>query len=235
MILRWATFFSICSAYALSAPVSGRIELRDSREASVNRKMDYSNVVVWLEHPGVLGAPASRHAQMLQKNKTFTPHVLAITAGTTVDFPNLDPIFHNAFSNYDGQTFDVSLYPPGTSRSVRFSREGVVRVFCNIHAAMSAVIVVLKTPYFETTKRDGRFEIADVSPGDYRLHVFHERATQTSLDELTRAVHVGTDPVTVPTIEISESGYLHTPHMNKYGRGYVPAPDEGSLYPAAKK
>ena len=99
---------------------------------------------------------------MVQKDKTFTPHILAVPVGATVDFPNFDPIFHNAFSNYDGQVFDVGLYPPGTSRSVRFSRPGVVRVFCNIHASMSAVIAVLATPYFDTSKRDGKFEIRDV-------------------------------------------------------------------------
>jgi plastocyanin len=234
MIWRWATFFSLAGALA-AATVEGRVELRDSREAAVNRKMDYSSVVVWIERPGVTSTASAKHAQMLQKNKTFTPHLLAITAGTSVDFPNLDPIFHNAFSNYDGQIFDVSLYPPGTTRSVRFMREGVVRVFCNIHAAMSAVIIVLKTPYFDTTGRDGHFEIADAPAGDYTLHVFHERATQASLDALTRTVHVTGADVVVPTFSISESGYLHTPHTNKYGRAYVPPPDEGALYPAAKK
>ncbi len=81
---------------------------------------------------------------MLQKNKMFTPHILPIVAGTAVDFPNSDPIFHNAFSSYDGQIFDVGLYPPGSSKSVRFGRPGVVRVFCNIHPAMSAIILVLQ-------------------------------------------------------------------------------------------
>ena len=71
---------------------------------------------------------------MVQKDKTFTPHVLAIPVGATVEFPNFDPIFHNAFSNYDGKTFDLGLYAPGTSKSVVFSRPGIVRVFCNIHA-----------------------------------------------------------------------------------------------------
>jgi len=120
-------------------------------------------------------------------------HVLAITLGTTVDFPNHDPIFHNAFSNYNGQIFDVSLYPPGSSRSITFQREGVVRVFCNIHPAMSAVIVVLKSPYFCVSGKNGSLQIAGVPPGSYRMHVFHERATDHTLSALTRIVEVTGD------------------------------------------
>jgi len=111
-----------------------------------------------------------------QKDKTFIPHILAIRTGATVDFPNFDPIFHNAFSNYDGKIFDVGLYPPGSSRSVNFSRPGVVRVFCNIHAAMSALIVVLNTPYFTTSRKDGMFELPAVPAGEYWLRIFHERS-----------------------------------------------------------
>ena len=128
---------------------------------------------------------------MLQKDKTFSPHVLAVEAGSVVDFPNADPIFHNAFSSYSGQVFDIGLYPPGTTRSLRFARQGVVRVFCNIHSSMSAVIVVLDSPYFATTKRDGAFEILDVPPGDYQLTVFHERASEATLQGLQRKVTVG--------------------------------------------
>jgi plastocyanin len=136
--------------------VTGKVELRDSRDPAVRNRHDYSSVVISLTPRA--DAPAPRHpehATILQKDKTFTPHVLAIPVGSFVDFPNLDPIFHNAFSSYSGQIFDVGLYPPGTSRSVRFTRAGVVRVFCNIHSSMSAMIVVLATPYFAVTGRDG--------------------------------------------------------------------------------
>src|ERR1022692_2211759 len=133
----------------LGGGVSGRVQLRDSKDAAGRKKMDFSGVVVWLEPVnGKAAVPANGHARMVQKDKTFTPHILAVGLGTTVEFPNFDPIFHNAFSNYDGKVFDIGLYPPGTSRSVTFSRAGIVRVFCNIHATMSAVIAVLDTPYY---------------------------------------------------------------------------------------
>ena len=112
------------------------------------------------------------HAQMLQRDKKFSPHILAIQTGTSVDFPNLDPIFHNAFSNYEGQIFDVALYPPGSSRTVRFSRPGIVRVFCNIHPSMSAIIVVVDSNYFTTTDREGHYSLTNVTPGTYQVHFF---------------------------------------------------------------
>jgi plastocyanin len=247
MTLRSPTFFRIRRGWTLglllfalplaAATVTGKVELRDSQDPSVRKKLDYSGVVIWLEPIGAKPAlPAQEHARMIQKNKTFTPHILAIPMGTTVDFPNFDPIFHNAFSNYDGKPFDLALYPPGTSRSVSFTRPGIVRVFCNIHAQMSAVIAVLDTPYFTVTKRDGSFEIASVPAGEYRLHVFHERATQATLDAAARRVTVsGQGDVPVAVIPISESGYIAIPHMNKFGRDYPPAPDELGVYPAVRK
>ncbi|MEP6961949.1 MAG: hypothetical protein ABI995_07720, partial [Acidobacteriota bacterium] len=152
---RVAVGWSVTAVALLAGPVSGRVELRDSQDPAVRKGLDYSGVVVWLE-PINAALPTRRTglvARMDQRNKTFVPHVLAVEAGTLIDFPNSDPIFHNAFSNYNGELFDVGLYPPGSSRSVRFGRTGIVRVFCNIHASMSAVIVVLNTPYYATTQK----------------------------------------------------------------------------------
>jgi hypothetical protein len=161
------------------------------------------------------------------------PHVLAIPVGATVDFPNHDPIFHNAFSNFAGQPFDTGLYAPGTSQRITFRREGAVRVFCNIHAQMSAVIVVVNTPYYAVSGRGGSFQMENVPPGDYTLRVFHERATESTLSSLTRRLTVAGDG-SLGIIKISESGYLEVPHMNKHGREYPPVPQETSLYPGHK-
>jgi plastocyanin len=238
MICRWLIFFSVFhSLVPLSAAtVTGHVQLRDSRDPSVKNHGDYSGVVVWLKpiaSPSP-GSVAQHRATITQKDKTFSPHVTVITAGSSIAFPNLDPIFHNAFSSYSGQIFDVGLYPPGTSRSVRFTREGVVRVFCNIHASMSAVIVVLSTPYFAVTGRDGAFAIPDVPAGDYELNVFHERATEGALTALTQRIAVGGESLAVPPLTISEAGYLPIPHKNKFGRDYPP--DSGNaIYPGVKK
>ncbi len=217
----------------LASTVSGRIELRDSREPSVRKHLDYSGAVISLS-PAMPSNPVTAHVTMRQKNKTFSPHVLAIAAGTYVDFPNDDPIFHNAFSSYNGQIFRPWPLLPGSTKSVRFQREGIVRVFCNIHSAMSAVIVVLPTSYFATTARDGTFQISNVPPGDYQLNVFHERATEGTLIALSRRITVdGT--ISLPPIVISEAGFLQMPHNNKYGGVYPPETDDHSIYPAAKK
>ena len=186
---------------------------------------DYSGVVLWLEPLNMKVAPQPGRATMLQKDKKFIPHVLAVRTGSVIDFPNLDPIFHNAFSNYSGQVFDVGLYKPGSSRAVTFARPGVVRVFCNIHPNMSAVIIVVDTPWYVATGREGTFRISDIPAGDYRLHVFHERATADELKKLARTIGIGASDVSVGTIAISETGYLPSPHLDKHGKPYTPGSD----------
>lgn len=225
MILRWLICFSSLIVCAFATTVHGRASLAPSRGES-------EGTVVWLEPvPGPAPRPQPLRATMLQKSKTFTPHVLAIPVGATVDFPNRDPIFHNAFSNFSGQIFDIGLYRPGSSKSVAFNRPGVVRIFCNIHSAMSAIIVVLDTPWFALTPASGAFSIPAVPPGEYTLHVFHERATPQALLQLERRVLVAGDNLDLGELSIPVSGYLPLPHKNKYGRDYPPA--TGAYSPTA--
>lgn len=219
MTWRLLIFSSLFPGLLSSATLTGRVELTGTRVK------DQSGVVIWLEPASPVPTPphVTAHASMTQKNKTFLPHILAVQAGTTVDFPNMDPIFHNAFSSFDGKVFDVGLYPPGTTRSVRFDREGVVRVFCNIHSAMSAVIVVLNHPWFAVSNRDGSFQIPGLPEGDYLLHIYHERATQATLTALTHSIAIKQNHVELPAISISETGFLLAPHKNKFGKDYPPA------------
>jgi plastocyanin len=234
MTLRWLICFSGSLLPLCAAAVSGRVELRDSPYAPVRNHHDYSGVAIALAPVERTVLPAAgKPAVMLQKDKTFSPHVLVIQAGSLVEFPNADPIFHNAFSSYNGQVFDIGLYPPGTTRSVRFARPGVVRVFCNIHASMSALIVVVASPYFATTKPDGTFTIAGVPPGQYNFSVFHERASEAALARLSRKITIGAEGVSLPNIVISEAGYLSIPHKNKYGHDY-PADSGDPAYPVRK-
>jgi plastocyanin len=216
----------------LGVTVTAQVQLVSSNDPGVRKHQDYSGVVVWLEPVAgpteALAKPA--RAEMIQKDKTFSPHVLPIMIGTTVNFPNYDPIFHNAFSNYNGQIFDIGLYPPGSTRAIVFRREGVVRVFCNIHPTMSAVIVVLKSPYFRVSNKNGDLQMLGVPAGSYRIHVFHERATEQTLSALTKTVEVSGESFQLPQISVSESGYLQLPHHNKYGKDYPPEADSG-MYP----
>lgn len=238
MTLRWLICFSITLGLQ-AANVSGRIELRDSKDPAVRKKQDFSGVVVWLERTDKTNANAPKaapiRAKILQKDKTFSPHVLIVPVGSTVDFPNLDPVFHNAFSNYDGQVFDVGLYPPGSSRSVRFGRAGIVRIFCNIHSSMTAIVAVVDSLWYNTTKSDGRYELRDVPPGEYLLRVFHERASVASMRAAERPVLVTAQAATVPPITVSESGYLSIPHKDKFGRDYKPVPEDTGIYPVTRK
>ncbi len=241
MIWPWLICFSALFSNLLSAadPVAfrGRLELKDSRDPAVRKRADFSGVVVSLHslEPRARTASPNKHFEILQKDKMFRPHLLAVETGSVIDFPNADPIFHNAFSSYSGQVFDVGLYPPGTSRAVRFSRPGIVRVFCNIHSAMSALIVVLDTPYFAVTAVDGTYSI-NAPAGTYQLRVYHERATEEALRTLTRTVQItGASSSPQPAMTVSEAGYLPSPHKNKHGLDYPQGTDDRAVYPGVRK
>jgi plastocyanin len=231
--MTWRSLIFFSAACALAADVSGVVELTDSRAASVRKQRDFSGVAVWLE-PAAPVALTPEAQSIVQKGKKFTPHITIVPTGSSVDFPNLDPIFHNAFSNVAGQPFDTGLYPPGGTRRVRFQRPGIVRVFCNIHSTMSAVILVVDSPYFALTDRSGAYRIRGVAPGEYTLRVWHERATAEVLAALSRKVLIGGDTSVAP-LAISEAGYLAAPHKNKHGLDYPPAPEELGPYPGGKK
>ena len=113
-------------------------------------------------------------AVMDQRNETFVPHVLAITTGTTVDFPNSDKFYHNVFSLSKTKPFDLGRYATGNSRPVRFDRPGIARVFCDIHSHMSAFILVFSHPFFALTDAEGRYSIDNVPPGTYGVIAWNE-------------------------------------------------------------
>ena len=168
--------------------------------------------------------------RILQRNKQFEPHLLVVPVGTTVDFPNADPFFHNVFSMFDGKRFDLGLYEEGTTRSVDFSHPGVCFLFCNIHPEMSGVVVVVDSPYYAVTNRAGAFTIANVPPGRYTLSVWHERGKPERPDEFPRDLTVSQATASLGTIRLVESGQVFPPHKNKYGRDYGPPPPAHPLY-----
>ena len=132
--------------------------------------------VVYLESAprGAFETSDGGRAVMDQRNETFVPHVLAITTGTTVDFPNSDKFYHNVFSLSKTRPFDLGRYAAGSSRPVRFDRAGIVRVFCDIHSHMNAYILVFSHPFFAMTDAEGRYRIENVPPGTYSVIAWNE-------------------------------------------------------------
>ncbi len=207
---------------AQAATVTGQVELTNSLNPAVHKHKDYSGVVIWLEPVERGTPPVPKVVKMLQLDKHFMPHVLAIPVGGTVEFPNLDPFYHNAFSNFSGQPFDTGLYAPTTTQSVTFKHSGIVRVFCNIHSTMSAIIAVVPTTYYAVTPESGKFAIAGVPPGEYQFHIFHERAQPANLKFLEHRVTVPEAGLALPLISVTETGYVPAPHLDKHGKPYAP-------------
>ena len=159
------------------APVEPRPNVADLGAAA--RALDISDrlrSVVYLESAprGAFESVEPMHAVMDQRGERFVPHILAITTGTIVDFPNSDHIYHNVFSLSKTKRFDLGRYAAGKSQPVRFDRAGIVRVFCDIHSHMNAFILVFSHPFFALTDNDGRFHIDNVPPGTYNLIAWNE-------------------------------------------------------------
>jgi plastocyanin len=178
--------------------------------------------VMWLNsvRPGTAAPVVTGNFTLLQKNKMFTPHLLVVPVGSSVAFPNADPFFHNVFSLFDGRRFDLGLYEAGSTRSVVFSREGISYIFCNIHSEMSAVVISLATPYYGQADAQGTFHVKNVPDGDFDLHVWIEGRKQSSLDQLTRRVHISGGAADLG--EFSTGQLDKQQHLNKFGRPYEP-------------
>jgi plastocyanin len=144
--------------------------------AGTQLNVDRRRAVVYLKSAPLEAFDVVRpgHARMDQRNEQFVPRVLAITSGTTVDFPNSDTKFHNVFSFSKAHPFDLGLYPPGHSGAVRFDEAGIVQVFCDIHSHMRGYIFVFSHPFFAVTDDDGRYTIPGVPGGSYTLLVWSE-------------------------------------------------------------
>jgi plastocyanin len=203
----------------------------------VPRDRAREDVVVWLSPVGeTSGArPAARppattgRFKIVQQNKRFSPHLLVVPTGGVVDFPNLDPFFHNAFSLFNGRRFDLGLYESGASRSATFNTPGISYIFCNIHSDMTAVVVSLDTPYFARSNRTGDLSLKDVPAGRYTLSIWHERYTPERPDEFPRVLAISPATMSLGVIRLVEADAVSPPHTNKYGRDYIPAPT-GPLY-----
>jgi plastocyanin len=224
-------------ASAQQGPVVVQVEVvrqNTGKPLPAGGAQDRSNVAVWFtplgdSHlPNENSAASSRtppvrqNVQLVQRNKSFDPHVLMIQAGSTVQFPNKDPFFHNVFSLFDGRRFDLGLYEGGSSNSARFDRPGVSFLFCNIHPEMSAVVVVVDTPYFALSDHTGRVVVANVPDGRYLMHVWYERSAAEDLKALERAVTISDSTRSLESLQIIDTGDFKLAHKNKYGLDYTP-------------
>jgi len=185
---------------------------------------DASKIVVWLSPIDAVrpvNASTERaHYRLVQHHKQFEPGLLVVPVGSVVDFPNLDPWFHNVFSLYRGKRFDLGLYQAGSQRSVKFDRIGPSYLFCNIHPEMTGVVLAIDSDLFGVSDKNGRYSISGVAPGRYVLHVWYEGATPESLQALQRQVNIQEESQTLPAISVKATKQIPTSHKNKYGQDY---------------
>lgn len=218
---------------AQGVDVSAKVVVHGSPSSGDPKKdPQVSEVVVWLspKQPLTTKPAIQSHGpyRLLQKDKQFSPHLLVVPTGTNVEFPNADPFFHNVFSLFNGKRFDLGLYESGSTRSVRFDREGASYIFCNIHPEMGAVVLALSTPFYAISGKNGEIVIRDVPPGTYELQVWSEQAKAQPSSQIPRNVQISTSPVNLGEIDMETVASPLTGHKNKFGDDYKPVP--GSPY-----
>lgn len=191
---------SIKLTLAASAPSSAGAYERRSVGPRPKPQPELRNVVVFFSDlPPTRVAPKT--ASIAQRDEQFAPHMVAITAGSSVAFPNDDPFFHNVFSLSRGASFNLGRYPSGQSRSKTFTRPGIVKVFCEIHSHMSAVVRVFDHGWFAVPSEDGNYAIDDVPPGEHTLVAWHERIGERRERVTIRAGGAAQMHFTLPVLE----------------------------------
>ena len=193
---------------ARGGQISGRVRVVGNAERSP------SVLIIYAEALDARPPMQRKRYQLLQKNKSFVPRVLAVPVGSSVEFTNEDLIFHNVFSLSPPKPFDLGLYRAGASKSRIFMEPATYRVFCNIHPQMTGVLLVLATPYITEADASGAYRL-ELPPGRYRVTAWSERA-QPATQEIT----VSSGAVTVPELVLDESKFVELPHKNKFGQDY---------------
>jgi hypothetical protein len=221
----------LCGIALASGGLSAQSRPSSASEAELRLRIVFSQsgrhravpAVLWLEPRAktpVLPFLPHGHYTLLQKNRTFFPHLQVIPVGSVVQFPNADPFFHNVFSLFDGKRFDLGLYEAGSSKSVTFSREGVSYIFCNIHPEMSAVVLALSTPLYAVASENDSFVLRNIPPGDYDMHLWIEGVPQTELDSSTRLVHLPPRTVDLGVLSVATTPGEMRNHSNMFGNAY---------------
>jgi plastocyanin len=191
--------------------VTGKVTMQERGGRAAG---DVGQAVVWLTGRTAPPAPAAP-AEMATEGKQFVPHVRIVARGSAVSFPNHDPFNHNVFSLSAERVFDLGLYGRGEARSVEFDKPGVIRVYCNVHAQMRGLILVLESALLAQPGADGSFRLEGVPPGDYILHAWHERAA-----EVTQPLRVDAAAPDAVAISLDARGYRFVQHRDKEGKSY---------------
>ena len=191
---------SIKLTIAASAPSSATAYERRSVGPRPKPQPELRNVVIFFTDLPA-SRPSPKNASIAQRDEQFVPHMVAVTAGSSVAFPNEDPFFHNVFSLSRGAAFNLGRYPSGSSRAKTFNRPGIVKVFCEIHSHMSAVVRVFDHGWFTVPADDGTYAMDDIPPGEHTLVAWHERIGERREKVTIRAG--GATPVnfTLPVLE----------------------------------
>lgn len=147
------------------------LALQEAETGTIRGQAKKDAVVYVREIAGRTFEPPKKNPKVLQKNAVFQPHLLPVVVGTTVDFPNDDDVKHGVFA----EGFNLGVFAPGEVRQVKFEKLGIEHLQCNLHAEMSAYILVLQNPCFAVTDDEGKFEIRDVPAGAHAIAVFHEK------------------------------------------------------------
>jgi plastocyanin len=160
-------------------------------------------------------ARAAKRRVLEQRGREFSPHLMAISVGSTVSFPNFDTVFHNVFSSSPVGNFDLGLYKAGEAREFTFDKEGIIRLGCNLHANMSAYIAVVKAPHFVVTDDDGRFAFKHLAPGKYKLKAWSERSQAPITQDVT--IKAGSNELTIGVTGDAPKGPLPDKFGGKRG------------------
>lgn len=208
----------LLTVWHLASPAAGSADvLSGTIVTRVRAGATPATAVVYAEPlSGSAPARAAGPFAITQRNKMFTPRVLGVPVGAVVQFPNEDGLFHNVFSLSPGHAFDLGLYRSGASKSRTFAAAGVVRVFCNIHPQMTALVVAVPTPWIVNASADGGFRF-ELPPGRYRLTTLSERAAAASIEVAVSGA------TTAPSLILDESAFVAAPHANKFGKPYPEA------------
>jgi plastocyanin len=224
------TGLAVPQLYGQGVEISAKILVRASSALAEKKGHELpgvGNVVLWLSPLKPLTATSSLPLRqtvyrLVQKDKMFTPHLLVVPTGASVQFPNEDPFFHNVFSLFNGKRFDLGLYESGTTRSVRFDREGISYIFCNIHPEMGGVILALTTPYYGISTANGDVSIHNVPAGSYRLSLWSENGQLADKTTTDRVIQVAFEPLHLGDILLETTAAALAHHKNKFGEDYEP-------------